>query len=175
MSKSNHWNVFATYALVMMLAFTISLTRAQAANYRVLSSAEEVADAVNIATGEILVVTDVLRSQRVADALREAMVVRGVAVYLLTPAATAEEKPSYAASLAYAGANVRLSDVGGSFIVVDRRYTVTGPLVGSLGQLETAAPTILIDDSVYAQQFVDGFRQSFERAQVYTPQVEGEQ
>ena len=177
MSKPNRWSIIAVCALiaVMVLMFVISLAKAQTANYRILSEAEEVGDILEVATGEILVVTDVLRSQLVADALREATVVRGVAVYVLIPTATAEEKPSYVASLAYAGANIRLSEVGGSFIVIDRRYTVTGPLIGSLGELETAAPTMLIDDPSYAHQFVEGFRQGFERAQVYTPQVKGGQ
>ena len=177
MSKPNYWNVFAVYALagIIVLAFASNSVRAQTATYRTLNKAEEVEEVVQVATSEILVVTDVLRSQAVADTLREAMVVRGVAVYILIPTATAEEKPSYIASLAYAGANVRLSEVGGSFIVIDRRYTVTGPLIGSLGKVETETPTLLIDDPSYTQQFVEGFRQSFEQAQVYTPQVEGKQ
>ena len=176
MSKPNRWSIIAACALIaVMVMFAINLAKAQTANYRILSDAGEVNDILEVATGEILVVTDVLRSQLMADALREAMVVRGVTVYVLIPTATAEEKPSYVASLAYAGANVRLSEVGGSFIVIDRRYTVTGPLIGSLGGLETAAPTMLIDDPTYAQQFVEGFRQGFERAQVYTPQAEGGQ
>ncbi len=177
MSKPNRRKVFAVCALagILVLAFADNFVRAQTATYRILNKAEEVEEVVQVATSEILVVTDVLRSQAVADALREAMVVRGVAVYILIPVVTAEEKPSYTASLAYAGANVRLSEVGGSFIVLDRRYTLTGPLIGSLGQVETETPTLLIDDPSYAQKFVEGFRQSFEQAQVYTPQVEGKQ
>ena len=173
MAKPNHGVTVAACVLIagMVLMFAANLAGAQTANYRILGEAEEVSDLIEVATSEILVVTDVLRSQGVADALREAMVVRGVAVYVLISAATVEERPSYVASLAYVGANVRLSEVGGSFIVIDRRYTVTGPLIGSLGQGETGAPTLLIDDLAYAQKFVEGFRQSFERAQVYMPQI----
>lgn len=173
MPKPNHGATVAACVLIagMVLMFAANLAGAQTANYRILGEAKEVGDLIEVATGEILVVTDVLRSQEVADALREAMVVRGVAVYVLTSAATVEERPSYVASLAYVGAHIRLSEVGGSFIVIDRRYTVTGPLIGSLGQGETGAPTLLIDDHAYAQEFVRGFRQSFERAQVYMPQI----
>lgn len=173
MPKPNHWVTVAACILIAgtVLMFAANLAGAQTANYRILGEAGEVSDLIDVATGEILLVTDVLRSQGLADALREAMVVRGVAVYVLTSAATVEERPSYVASLAYVDANVRLAEVGGSFIVIDRRYTVTGPLIGSLGQGETGAPTMLIDDPVYAQKFVEGFRQSFERAQVYMPQI----
>ena len=147
----------------------VSVVTAQAPTQQVLSSIEKVVETIATATDEVLVVTDVLRSVEVADALREAIAVRGVPVYMLIPPDTVEENASYVAGLAHAGAKVRLSEVGGSFLVIDRRVTIAGPLVGSFGQTSGETPTVLVDEPSYAAQFVEGFIQSFEAAQAYTP------
>ncbi len=151
------------------LALSLLITSASAQSYHLLSNASEIVSVIDLATSEVLVATDTLRAEEVAEALREAVVVRGVPVFILVPQLKVEENASYVAGLAHAGANVRLSEIGGSFLIVDRRYTVAGPLIGTLGELNGGAPTILIDDPSYAAQFIEGFRQSFEVAQVYAP------
>lgn len=155
--------------LLLLFVFISASIEAQSPGQQILRSAGEVVQTINLATHEILVVVDVLRTAEVADALREAIAVRGVPVYILVPSSTVEENASYIAGLAYAGATVRLSDVGGSFLVIDRRTTVAGPLIGNLGQADEGGPTILIDDPTYAAPFVEGFRRSFEAAQIYVP------
>ena len=152
-----------------VVIFIISTATAQTTIQQILNSPEEVAEVISGATSEILMVTNVLRAVEVADALREALAVRGVPVYILIPPDTVEENASYAASLAHAGASVRLSEVGGSFLVIDRRVTIAGPLIGNLSQMSEGMPTVYIDEPTYAAQFVEGFIQSFEAAQVYTP------
>lgn len=142
--------------------------------YTVLGTPEEVAAVVNQAVQEILIASDVLRSQEVADAVREAMVTRGAAVYVLTLRETVDENASYFESLSLAGAQIALSPIGGSFMVIDRRLTVAGPLVGDLGGPQAQDPnslTVVIDNPDYANTFVDGFVQAFEQATAYAPQV----
>ena len=158
------------WLLVCSLISTCCVT-AQGSTQRVLTSAEDVVTAINSATEEILIVTDVLRAETVADALREALSVRGVPVYVAMSPVSVQENASYAASLALAGASVRLSETNGSFLVVDRQLVLAGPLIGSLNETD-GAPSAYIDDPSYAAQFVEGFVQSFEAASVYTPEVE---
>lgn len=153
--------------LTILTALTLASSSAQ--SHRTLGTAADVAGIVAQATGEVLLATDVLRTEAVAEALRQAMVVRGVPVFVLVPPAAAEENASYVAGLAHAGAAVRLSEVAGSFLVVDRRYTVAGPLIGGLGEAAGQVPTIIVDDPSFAARFVEGFRQSFAAAQPYTP------
>lgn len=144
------------------------------APYTVLGTPGQVAAVVGQAVQEVLVASDVLRSREVANALREAITTRGVPVYVLTLPETAGENASYASSLSLAGAQVGLSPVGGSFMVVDRRLTVAGPLVGGLGRAQTADPnalTVVIDNPEYANGFVEGFVDAFEQAEGYEPQV----
>lgn len=164
--SSTHLKKLTTLIFIASIVFSV---KAQAPTQQVLNSTEKIVEIINTATDEILLVTDVLRTVEVADAMREALAVRGVPVYILIPPNTVGENVSYIASLAHAGANVRLSEVGGSFLVLDRRITMAGPLIGSLGQASEGMPTVFIDDPTYAAQFVDGFIQSFEEAQIYTP------
>lgn len=162
-------SVFECLQKLTVLTLVLLTVAAAAQTQQVLNSSEQVVKALNTATDEILIVTDVLREVEVADALREAIAVRGVPVYMLIPPSTVEENASYTASLAHAGAQVRLSEVGGSFLTIDRRIIIAGPLIGNLSQSEEGMPTVYIDDPTYAAQFVEGFIQSFEAAQVYTP------
>jgi hypothetical protein len=142
--------------------------------YMVLGTPGQVAEVVGQAVQEVLVASDVLRSQEVANALRKAITTRGVPVYVLTFPEAAGENASYASSLSLAGAQVALSPIGGSFMVVDRRLTVAGPMVGGLGSAQTADPnalTVVIDNPDYASGFVEGFIEAFEQAEAYEPQV----
>jgi hypothetical protein len=56
-------------------------------------------------------------------------ILRGVAVYILTPQENIEDPNSYIYSLALAGANVRLGPVEGSFLTLDRQTVLVGVLV----------------------------------------------
>lgn len=144
---------------------------ASAQAYRTLVTPEQVADVVRAATVEVLISADTLHSRAVADALREAMTVRGVPVYVLAAAEGSRENASYLSSLALAGASVRLAPVGGSVLVIDRRVTIAGPLVGELGLLDGSSPTLLVDDEAYARAFVEGFVRGFEAGEPFTPRV----
>ena len=87
--------------IVLILSVSLaSVALAQIPTQQTVISAEKVVETINTATDEILVVTDVLRDVEVADALREAIAVRGVPVYMLIPPGTVEENASYVAGLA---------------------------------------------------------------------------
>lgn len=136
-----------------------------------LSQFTEVAQAISTAGSEIMLATDVLRSQDIAEALRAA-VMRGVAVYIITPQENIEDPSSYLVSLALAGANVRLAPVEGSFVTIDRTNVVVGVLVSGVMGLpgqEDMDRTILVPDETYTAPYVDTFYQSFEVAPALDP------
>jgi hypothetical protein len=140
-------------------------------NAQQLLQFSEVAQAIGSATSELMLATDVLRSQEIAEAVRSA-VVRGVSVYILTPTENVEDPESYLVSLALAGANVRLSPVDGSFVTIDRQSVVVGVLVSGVKGLpgyEEMDRTILVPDVTYTAPYVEGFYQSFEVAPALDP------
>jgi phosphatidylserine/phosphatidylglycerophosphate/cardiolipin synthase-like enzyme len=152
-----------------VIGLLYALTYASAQSPQPLPDTSAVVEVIRAATSEVLIASDTLQSQEVADALRAALVTRGVAVYLLIPAQNAAAPASYAASLAHAGAQVRLVEVGGGFLIVDRRFVVAGPLIGSSAQVGVASLTFLVDDPMYTAPFVEGFRLSFGAAAPYVP------
>lgn len=140
-------------------------------NAQQLLQFSEVAQAIGSATSELMLATDVLRSQEIAEAVRAA-VVRGVAVYILTPLENVEDPDSYLVSLALAGANVRVGPIDGSFVTIDRQSVVVGVLVSGVKGLpgyEEMDRTILVPDVDYTAPYVDGFYQSFELAPALDP------
>lgn len=137
---------------------------------QVLTTVEEVAQVINSASSEIMLATGVLRSPEIAEALRDAVVTRGVAVYILAPEENVTDSASYFASLALAGAGVALSPVEGSFLTVDRQTLVTGVLVSGVVGLpgyEDKDQTVLVPDPAYTAAYVDSFYQSFTAAPVF--------
>lgn len=157
--------------LMLLCLWAFSAKGQDQANYQLLTSLEQVNEQLALATEEILLATTFLHNESLADALREALTTRGVPVYLLVPQSSVQENASYATSLAYAGAQVRLSEVGGSFLVIDRRMTLAGDLIGALPTGEEG-PTIFVDDEGYAIQFVEGFIEGFDSADVFNPNGE---
>jgi hypothetical protein len=137
-----------------------------------LSQVPEVVQAISTASSEIMLATDVLRSQEIAEALRVAITTRGVAVYILTPEENVEDPNSYLYSLALAGANVRLGPVEGSFLTLDRQAVLVGLLVtGVMGVAgyEDKDLTILVPDETYTASYVESFYTSFQLAPALDP------
>jgi hypothetical protein len=137
-----------------------------------LSQVPEVVQAIGTASSEIMLATDVLRSQEIAEALRVAITTRGVAVYILTPQENVEDPNSYLYSLALAGANVRLGPVEGSFLTLDRQTVLVGVLVtGVMGVAgyEDKDFTVLVPDEPYTASYVESFYTSFELAPALDP------
>jgi hypothetical protein len=134
---------------------------------RLLTTQAEVAQLIAAATKEVMLTAPALRSRVVAEALREAIVVRGVEVYLLVSPAGVEERASYAMSLSLAGAHVGVGSVDTAYLVVDRQLTVTGPLVGELEAVQRVTVTRSSGDLAYTQEVVGWFYRAFSAAQPY--------
>jgi hypothetical protein len=117
--------------LIAVMAGAVGLAQADAMNHAQVGSPAELAQLVARSTDEILLAVPVLRSRIVADALREAMVVRGVRVYALVPREGIEARAAYLVSLQLAGARVRLGSVRESLLVLDRQEVVVGPLLAA--------------------------------------------
>lgn len=186
-------NSFATVMMFLLVSFSavnIGLTHAQEAqeptqpaptdpaapttplvmypdSAQELSQIAEVVQAIGTASSEIMLATNVLRSQEIAEALRVAITTRGVAVYILTPQDNVEDPNSYLYSLALAGASVRLGPVDGSFLTLDRQSVLVGVLVtGVMGVAgyEDKDFTVLVPDEAYTASYVTSFYESFELA-----------
>jgi len=119
---------------------------------------------ISTARSEIMLAAPTLRSQAVAEALRQALVVRGVAVFLLVDANLLEERASYVLTLALAGAQVRLAPVNEGVLIIDRQTA----LRGGFWELEGAAlPTQISQDAVLVGQVASWFYEAYRVAPVY--------
>ena len=98
--------------------------------FKVLWAPEHVAQVIDVAREEVLIVTEYLESEVVADSLRRAVVGRGVQVLIVTNPDTVRDNVSYIDTLIYAGAHVGLANVSGSMLIVDGAHGVQGDAVG---------------------------------------------
>ena len=130
----------------------------------------ELVQTLATAKEELMLATDVLQAKEVAEAVRIAMVERGVEVYLLVPPEAMADPASFFISLAFAGANVRLVPFEGNFAIVDRRVLVSGPMLAGLTQLPSEAPepTLLQQNEAEVASYVSSFYESFSAAEPYS-------
>ncbi len=136
-----------------------------------VTTQDEVARLIASATNEILFVTPVLLSHPLAEALREAMVVRGIAVYLLVSPDAADSRASYIMSLRLAGARVRLAPVAESYLVVDRQWLVSGPLLAALEATPQVEETTQTRSSNDVDRVITWFYGAFRDAALYEPTI----
>lgn len=121
-----------------MRLFLISLclfSTAQAQSFQRLVDAQDVAARFSSARQQLIVVTPVIDTKVVAEAIRRVAVERGVNVFLLLAPEFVEAPSSYGASLgALAGVQIRLANIDRSFALVDADQTAVvleGALLGS--------------------------------------------
>jgi len=136
---------------------------------RMLETSNDVAAYVDAAHSEILLSAYMLRVQRVAESLRRAIVERGVPVYILTTEGGLQENASYAKSLALAGAHVRSSHANADLLIVDRYYSVNGPLIGALISPDGMEPTFALTGQDYANSLVALYLEQFNASTPYDP------
>ena len=136
---------------------------------RMITTSNDVLPYIDAGTQEVLVSAYMLRVQDVAEALRRAMVERGVAVYILTTTDGLNENASYAKSLALAGANVRSGYANAELLIVDRYYVINGPLIGVHSMPEGMDPTFVMTGQEYANNLVTIYIEMFSTAQVFDP------
>lgn len=157
------------FVLVAFLSFGVAFGQSATPDVRILSTPEEVAGFVDQATSEILVSSFMFRLLPVAEALRRAMVQRGVTVYLLTTVEGLNENASYAKSLALAGAQVRSGYANAELMVIDRVYVVNGSLIGKPPGPLGEEPTLLMVGQDYALELVRIFVEVFAAATPFDP------
>lgn len=136
---------------------------------RALGASQDVIAYVDAAQSEILLSAYVLRVQGIAEALRRAVVERGVQAYILTTTAGLNEGASYAKSLALAGAHVRSGYANAELLIVDRYYVVNGPLIGVQSMPQGMDPTFAFVGSDYAAALVSIFIEQYNHATPYDP------
>ena len=136
---------------------------------QVLSTSADVVQTLGAASQEVMLAAPLLRSKEVADALRIALVERGVPVFILAPAEGVEDPASYLMSLALTGASVGVAPVDEAFIIIDRTVLVQGPLLSGETVLPGRTPeqTYYVDDPNRAAPFVESFYQSYSAAVTY--------
>jgi phosphatidylserine/phosphatidylglycerophosphate/cardiolipin synthase-like enzyme len=150
----------------VILAFSISF--AQNVITKPVETSDDIARVITSATSELLLVTDTFRNEALADAVREALEKRGVQVYVLVSKPLVNDLSSYFGTLERAGAEIRLQDSTGAFLVVDRTYVIQGKLLSTLPTTQQTTPTMLIASKEYADYLTELFIEAFEGAVTWT-------
>jgi hypothetical protein len=153
--------------LFLFLLF-LSTGYAQEVVTQPIQNIEVLTELIGSSTQELLLVTDVFRNEAVADAVKNALIERGVKVYVLVPQNLVTDLSSYFGTLAKAGAMIHLQESTGAFLVIDRNYVVQGSLLGSLPEAQPTTPTMLIASTDYANHLAQLFIDAFEGGQVWT-------
>ena len=164
------WNLKLSMSLILGVILPLASGAAAAGSEEAHIGRQEVASHIAVATGEVLLAVPTLRSHSIAEALREAMVVRGVEVYLLVSPELAQERASFVTGLKLAGAQVRLARVDGdaSYLVLDRRRVIAGRGLAAL-DASPEGSLALSAHPASVEQIVAWFYQDFVAARTYQP------
>jgi hypothetical protein len=159
------------YITVTLLFVLSAISLAQDVVTRPLNKSEEMAEVINASTQELHLVTDVFRNKVLADAVRVAVLERGVKAFVLAPETLIQDLSSYFGTLSQAGAAIHLQDATGAFLVIDRKYVIQGQLLSELETPGISTPTTLIASEDYANHLTQLFIEAFEGAKewVYEP------
>ena len=134
------------------LLVSLLISSAVAGAPQALTTPEAVAAQLATANEQLLVMVPTVRSQVVAEALRQAAVERGVRVFLLVSPEVVEEGGSFVPALAVLdGVKTRLALVDRAFIVADRgegAFLLEGAVLGSSAQGFDARETYALRDAV---------------------------
>lgn len=134
-----------------LLAWFLLAPAAFAGVPEALGTPEVVAAQLGAATEQLLVMVPTVRSEAIAEGLRQAAVERGVQVYLLVSPEHADEGGSYVPALALLeGVHTRLALVDRSFIVADggeAAFLLEGEMLGGSTQAFDARETYALRDA----------------------------
>jgi hypothetical protein len=137
---------------ILFLAFTLTLAQ----SYQVVEGTEFVVDQINHTSTSIYLAVPTLTSLSVADALRRAMVERGISVYVITTAQGLSHQADATNSLALPGAQVFIGDVPQDYflLVLDKTTVLSGPLVATEGDFgDQDMETLSVTDATNAEQY----------------------
>lgn len=155
------------YITLLLLSVLSTLSLAQDVLTRPITQSEEIAEVINASTQELLLVADTFRNKTLSDAVRLAVLERGVKVFVLAPESLVQDLSSYFGTLSRAGATIHLQEATGAFLVIDRQYVIQGSLLSELENPEMATQTMLIASEDYAKHLTQIFIEAFEGATVW--------
>lgn len=140
---------------------------------RTIGSAREVGDGVASAASEVMLVTPFLRSKEVAESLRKVATQRGVRVYVLADVQYIQEGGSFLNGLSMVkGIQIRLlRGLKDSRATIDRKSTITGPLLADQASLLNPGMTTLIQEPRMVQAASAWFSRAWATATPYKYEV----
>jgi phosphatidylserine/phosphatidylglycerophosphate/cardiolipin synthase-like enzyme len=156
------------YFVFILTAFYFSSSMAQDVVTKPIAASEEIVQVIDAATQELLLSTDTLRNQDLANAVNRALLERGVEVYVLVPETLVTDLSSYFGTLERSGANIHTQETTGAFFVVDRSYVIQGPMLSELETANQDSPTVLIASPDYANHLTKLFTKAFEGGKAWT-------
>jgi phosphatidylserine/phosphatidylglycerophosphate/cardiolipin synthase-like enzyme len=156
------------HCVFVFTALCFSLAIAQDVITKPIESSEEIVAVIDAATQELLLSTDTLRNQELANAVNRALLERGVEVYVLVPKALVTDLSSYFGTLERNGASIHTQETTGAFLIVDRTYTLQGPMLSELETANYTNPTVLISSEDYATHLTGLFIEAFEGGETWT-------
>lgn len=156
------------YLLLFLLFLPASHAQEQEGVTQAIADIEALAQVIEASTQELLLVTDVFRNEAVSDGVKDALIKRGVEVYVLAPRDLVTDLSSYFGTLTQAGANIHTQEATGAFLVIDRKYVVQGSLLGHLPEVPPTTPTMLIASTEYANHLAQLFIEAFEGGESWT-------
>jgi hypothetical protein len=141
----------------MLFLLNWCLVGTSAQTYRTVASTEFVAEQIAKATTTIYLAAPTLTSLPVAEALRAAMVERGVTVNLIVSTEGINAEASTVPSLTLAGANTYVGEIPPDYflLVMDSSVVASGPLVATLGGLGDDTVTTIVADQQNATLHAD--------------------
>jgi phosphatidylserine/phosphatidylglycerophosphate/cardiolipin synthase-like enzyme len=154
--------VMKNYFTFILIAFCLSSSIAQDVVTKPIATSEEIVQVIDAATQELLLSTDTFRNQDLANAVNQALLERGVGVYVLVPETLVTDLSSYFGTLERSGASVHTQETTGAFLIVDRKYVIQGPMLSELETANQQNPTVLIASTDYAHHLTKLFIEAFE-------------
>lgn len=125
----------AAALVAALLAMPLLTAHAQSSDtqylnpFVVIEHPNDIARVIDATRQEILLSAPIVRHEAVADALRRAIVNRGVQVFIMVSPFGANAPDSYVHALSLIGANVRVGPDTDPFLIADRATILSGPLL----------------------------------------------
>jgi hypothetical protein len=137
--------------IMPFLLFTVT----PAQSYQVVPTTEVVVDQIDRTVATIYLATPTLTSLQVADALRRAVVERGVTVYVITTLQGLSHPADATNSLALLDAHIYVGAIPQDYflLILDETTVLSGPLVATSDLEPSELQTMSVTDTKNAEQY----------------------
>lgn len=149
--------------MLCLLASMVFAQQEELNPYAFLNETSQIVTLIDGTQREVLISSPSIYHQDIADALRRAMVMRSVPVYIVTTGQGANAAGSYIHSLFIQGAVIRIGPETDPLMVLDREVVVSGPLLTGPIPLFDETGTFLISDASFLSQATSIIIDLFER------------